>query len=82
MPLFRILSTLTVMFVIARELFVHLPAWAIASLGYVWLAILVFAGYDALRENRRDRAARNEYRRYGNGVRSAFVTAAGEPSAR
>ncbi len=63
MSLFRLLSALTVAIVIAIELLKHLPAWAMTTLCYVWVGVLVYAAFEGWRENQRDRAARSERER-------------------
>jgi hypothetical protein len=61
--LFRLLSALTVVIVIAIELLKHLPAWAMTALAYLWVGVLMYAAFEGWRETQRDRAARSERER-------------------
>jgi hypothetical protein len=63
MSLFRLLLTLTVLFVIVGELLTHLPAWSKTILACGWAAVLVAAAVDGWRQTRRERAARAERER-------------------
>jgi hypothetical protein len=65
MSLFRLLLTLTIVFVVLGELLTHLPGWSKTVLAYGWAALLVAAAIHAWRQNRRDRAARSERERFG-----------------